>query len=127
MADQSIDIQCQANLPNSDSHVFVQLVESGPERVYYRINLRDPQSNVTHVVPPDVYAIPVAHDLGHGANALRGYRVACVGTVGFVVAEHWELAFQVLVDGNVVKECGPGSIDGTLGGMNMFRFICELV
>jgi hypothetical protein len=128
MADPSIDIQCQINLPtNSNSNVFVQLVESRPERVFYRINLRDPQSNVTHIVPPHVYDIPVLHDLGRSANALRGYRMICVGTVGFVVAGQWDLECQTFVDGNMVKACGPGTLDGVQGGMSMFRFICEFV
>jgi hypothetical protein len=126
MADQ-IDKQCQVNLPNSNNNVFVQLSESGPEPVFYRINLRDAQSNVTHIVPPDVYRIPVAHDVGRSANTLRGYRVACVGMVGFVVTGSWNLECQILVDGNVVETCGPETLSGVQGGMYMFRFICDFV
>jgi hypothetical protein len=126
MADQ-IDIQCQIQLPNSNSNAFVQLSESAPERVFYRINLRDPADNVTHVVPPHVYDLPVLHDLGLSANALRGYRMICVGTVGLVVKGSWNLECQTFVDGNLVKTCGPGTIDGEQGGMYMFRFSCTFV
>ena len=91
MADESIDAKCQVDLPNSGSNVFVQLVESRPERVDYRINLKDPQQNTIHVVPAAVYAIPVLHDSGRAANGLRGYQMFCAGVVGFAVAGSWHL------------------------------------
>lgn len=127
MPDPTIDIQSQVTLPNSGSNVFVQLRESRPERVFYRINLRDSQSNITHVVPPHTYAIPVRHDLGRGADGLRGHQMACVGVVGFVVAGRWQLKCEILVDNVVVETCGPGELNGTQGDMSRFRFICDFV
>jgi hypothetical protein len=122
MASQSIDIQGQINLPNSSSNVFVQLTETRPERVYYRINLIDAHLNTIHVVPEGVYAIPIKHDLQRSANELKGYQMACVGIVGFAVAGSWDLDCQFLVDGSVVGKLGPGTLNGTQGDMCMFRF-----
>jgi len=126
MADESIDAKCQVDLPNSGSNVFVQLVESRPEGVDYRINLKDPQQNTIHVVPAAVYAIPVLHDSGRAANGLRGYQMFCAGVVGFAVAGSWDLECQVIVDNNVVGRCS-GTLNGTQGAMSMFRFICDFV
>ena len=126
MANESIDVRCQVNLPNSNGNAFVQLVESRPERVEYKIDLTDPQQNIIHVVPKDVYVLPVLHDLRRAANALRGYQMACVGVVGFVVSGSWDLECQVIVDNNVVGKC-TGTLNGTQGKMNLFRFICDFL
>jgi hypothetical protein len=122
MADQSIDIQGQIKLPDSSSDVFVQLTETRPERVYYRINLLDPHLNTIHVVPEAVYAIPIKHDLQRSASDLKGYQMACVGIVGFAVAGSWNLDCQILVDDKMVGKLGPGTINATQGDMCMFRF-----
>jgi hypothetical protein len=127
MADESIDVRCRVNLPDSNSNVFVQLVRSRPERVEYKIDLIDPQQNITHVVPKAVYDIPVLHDLGQGANALRGYRMACVGVVGIAVGERWELECQVFVDKNIAGTCSGALQKPTAGKMYMFRFICDFI
>ena len=127
MADESIDKRCRVKLPNSNSNVFVQLVRSRPERVDYKIDLIDPHKNIIHVVPKADYDIPVLHDLGQSANALRGYQMACVGVVGIVVAERWELECQVFVGNNVVGTCSGALENPTAGKMYMFRFICDLI
>jgi hypothetical protein len=125
MPDDNIDIQCQVTLPNSQSRVFVQLRENRPERVFYRINLRDPQGNIIHVAAPATYDIPVRHDLGFSANELHHYDMAVNGIVGFVGSGQWQLRCEILVDGEVVHTCGPGALDSAVGGMARFRFICS--
>lgn len=121
----NIDIQCQVALPSLPGRVYIQLRESRPERVFYRVNLRDPGSQIIHVAAPDTYAIPVRHDLGRGANELSGYDVACNGIVGFVASGSWSLRCEILVGGEVVHTCGPGTLTGTPGDMSRFRFICS--
>jgi hypothetical protein len=126
MPNDNIDKQCQVNLPSSDNNVFVQLVESRPERVEYRIDLVDPQQNINHVVPKDKYQIPVLHDLKRSANASRGYKMVCAGFVSFSVSGSWDLECRVMVDNNVAGKCS-GTLNGTQGTTNMFRFFCEFV
>jgi hypothetical protein len=123
MAD-NIDKQFSVKLPNSSSNVHVQLVESRPERVDYKIDLVDSNQAITHVVPKDFYLLPTLHDLWKPANALAGYRMACVGLVGFVVDGSWDLECQIIVDGKVVAR-SSGTVTGTAGNMNFFRFICN--
>ena len=123
MAD-NIDKQFSVKLPNSSSNVHVQLVESRPERVDYKIDLVDPNQAITHVVPKDFYLLPTLHDLWKVANTLANYRMACVGLVGFVVDGDWNLECQIIVDGKVVGR-SSGSLKGTAGSMNFFRFICN--
>jgi hypothetical protein len=127
MPDETIDIKCTVQLPNSDGRVFIQLFESRPERVFYRITLKDPQGNIAQVVPADTYKIPIRHDLGRGANDLRGYQMACVGVVGFVVDGNWQVKCETIVDGVVVNTCGPGELNGKQGDMSKFRFLCTFV
>lgn len=127
MAEKPIDIHCTIQLPESDNNVFVQLKEDRPEQVGYQIDLRSPGGEVTNVVPKEAREIPVPHDLGRSANALRGYAMACVGVVGFAVAGKWHLKLESLVDEELVKVCGPGEIDATQGGSSTFRFICDFV
>ena len=121
----NIDIQCTVQLPRSDSHVFVRLIESRPERVRYRINLRDRNDNVTPVVREDYYRIPVWHDLGR-ANHLRSYTIVCVGEVGFSVSGPWDLRCEFFLDDNLFHTCGPGNLNGAQGTRPFFRFTCLL-
>lgn len=123
----NIDLTCTIPLPSSDRRVFVQLEETRPERVEYRINLRDPDNDVIHVVPQHVYDIPVPHDLGRGANALRGYKMICVGEVKFAVSGPWQLRSEFRVNDSLVHTCGPGVLNGTQGTVKMFRFTCLFV
>jgi hypothetical protein len=127
MPDEPIDINCEIPLPTSNSEVFVQLRESRPERVAYQIDLLSPDGTVTNIVPPGPIQIPVRHDLGRSAIALGGYKMACVGIVGFVVAGQWDLKLETLVNGAVVNTCGPGKINASQGGASTFRFICTFV
>lgn len=127
MPDENIDIKCNVQLPNSDSRVFVQLVESRPERVFYRISLKPPEGEISQVVPADTYKIPVRHDLGRSANDLRGYQMACVGVVGFVVDGKWQLKCETILNGVVENTCGPGELNGKQGDMLKFRFRCTFV
>ena len=115
---------CTIQLANSNSHVFVQLETTRPERVEYRINLRDANDNVTHVVPQDFYEIPVPHDLGRSANALRGYKMICVGQVWFSSNGPLQLRCEFRVDDRLVDTCGPKALSGTQGTVKMFRFTC---
>ncbi len=126
MPDQNIDIECKAALPNSQSRVFIQLREYRPERVFYRVNLKAPNSKIIHVAAPDTYAIPIRHDLGRNANELAGYQVACRGIVGFVASGKWKLICEILVGGEVVHTCPPGELEGAPGEMSPFRFVCSL-
>lgn len=119
----NIDIQCTVQLPNSASHVFVRLVESRPERVRYRINLRDSNDNVNPVVREDRYFIPVPHDLGR-ANHLRGLTMICVGEVGFSANGPWDLRCEFFLDDNLFHTCGPGELNGAQGSRPFFRFTC---
>jgi hypothetical protein len=50
--------------------------------------------------------------------------MACIGLVGFVAAGDWNLECQIIVDGKVVGR-SSGTLTGTAGNMNMFRFICN--
>jgi len=118
----NIDEQCTVQLPNSDGHVFVRLVESRPEEVRYRINLRDRNDNVTPVVREDYYRIPVPHDFGR-ANHLRGYTMICVGEVGIKVPGAWELRCEFLLNDNLFHTCS-GKLTGTQGTRPYFRFTC---
>jgi len=124
MASSNIDKQFNVKLPNSSSNACVQLVESRPERVDYKIDLVDAQQAITHVVPKDFYPLPTLHDLGKPANQLAGYHMACIGVVGFVAAGPWNLECQIMVEGAIVGTCA-GSLNGTVGGLNYFRFICN--
>jgi len=125
MAEKPIDISCTIQLPVSDQHVFIQLEEDRPERVGYQIDLRSPGGQVTNVVPKGDRQIPVLHDLGLSAKALRGYTMACVGVVGFAVAGKWHLKLESLVENKLVGTCGPGEIDASQGGASTFRFMCN--
>lgn len=124
MANDNIDKQFSVQLPSSSSNVHAQLVESRPERVDYKIDLVDSNQAITHVVPKDFYPLPTLHDLGKPANTLSGYHMACIGIIGFVADGNFKLECQVIVDGNVVGKCS-GNLNGTAGGMNIFRFICN--
>ncbi|HWM23525.1 MAG TPA: hypothetical protein VNP98_01775 [Chthoniobacterales bacterium] len=123
----NIDLTCTIPLPDSAHHVFVQLEETRPERVEYRINLRDPDNNVIHVVPQNFYDIPVPHDLGRSTNALRGYKMICVGEVKFAVSGPWQLRCELRVNDSLVSTCGPGALNGIQGTVKMFRFTCIFV
>ena len=125
MPNEPIDKKCSVQLPNSDRNVFVQLQENRPEGVEYQIDLKSPQGKVINVVPRGRRQLPVLHDLGRSANALRGYTLACVGAVSFKVGAKWKLKLETAVNNTVVNTCGPGEIDATQGGMSTFRFICD--